>query len=86
MKAYFEKTNGNNLVIITDGKTAKIFDGAPDGIFEGIDLYTENTVEELKKFFTKEGLNEYDEIHCENEVNFEDIAEELETAEQVFER
>lgn len=28
MKIYFAKTNGNNLVIITDGKTAKIFDGA----------------------------------------------------------
>ena len=28
MKIYFEETNGNNLVIITDGKTAKIFDAA----------------------------------------------------------
>ncbi|RZT00885.1 hypothetical protein [Cuneatibacter caecimuris] len=86
MKIYLEKTNGNNLVIITDGKTAKIFDGAPTGTFEGVDLYTENTVEELKKFFAETELNEYNEIHCENEVNFEDIAEELETAEQVLER
>lgn len=26
MKIYFEKTNGNNKVIFTDGKTAKVFE------------------------------------------------------------
>jgi hypothetical protein len=34
MKIYFEKTNGNNKVIFTDGKTAKVFDGAPTGRFK----------------------------------------------------
>ncbi len=51
MKVFFEETNGNNLVIITDGATAKIYDCAPSGIFEGIDLYTETTAEDLKKHF-----------------------------------
>lgn len=39
MKIYFEKTNGNNKVIFTDGKTAKVFDGAPTGRVDGVDLY-----------------------------------------------
>ena len=51
MKIYFEKTNGNNLVIITDGETAKVFDAAPSGIYEGIDLYADDAVELLKNHF-----------------------------------
>lgn len=86
MKIYFEKTNGNNLVIITDGQTAKIFDGAPTGTFEGIDIYAENAETELKRLFAEEEPNEYEEIYSENEVAYEDIAEELETAELVAER
>lgn len=39
MKIYFEKTNGNNKVIFTDGKTAKVFDGAPTGRVDGVNLY-----------------------------------------------
>lgn len=49
MKIYFEKTNGNNLVIITDGETAKIFDVAPSGIYEGVDLYTEDAADQLRR-------------------------------------
>lgn len=45
MKIYFEETNGNNLVIITDGETAKVFDAAPSGIYEGVDLYADDAVE-----------------------------------------
>ena len=47
MKIYFEKTNGNNKVIFTDGKTAKVFDGAPTGRVDGVDLYGENAAEEM---------------------------------------
>lgn len=53
MKVFFEETNGNNLVIITDGATAKIYDCAPSGIFEGIDLYTETTAEEPQEAFLR---------------------------------
>ena len=42
MKVYFAKTDGGNQVIMTDGETAKIFDAAPTGVFEGIDLYAED--------------------------------------------
>ena len=45
MKIYFEETNGSNLVIITDGETAKIFGAAPSGIYEGVDLYDQDAAD-----------------------------------------
>lgn len=51
MKIYFEETNGSNLVIITDGKTAKVFDAAPSGIYEGIDLYADDAAELILESF-----------------------------------
>ena len=53
MKIYFEKTDGSNMVIITDGETAKVFDAAPSGIYEGIDLYASDAAELLKNLFKK---------------------------------
>ena len=91
MKIYFEKTNGNNLVIITDGETAKIYDGSPSGIYEGVDLYADDTAEKLKEHFTaleKDGsLNYFRDIGAEDEIPFVDIANELEEtgAELIFE-
>ena len=89
MKIYFEKTNGNNLVIITDGETAKIFDAAPSGIYEGVDLYTENAADQLRARFQgleEDGkLNDFNEIYIPNEMPVEELAEELEVAELVFE-
>lgn len=89
MKVFFEETNGNNLVIITNGVTAKIYDCAPDGFFEGIDLYTETTAEDLKKHFTKLAeigeLAEFEDMHSDNEMSFDEIKEELEESELIFE-
>lgn len=89
MKIYFEKTNGSNLVIMTNEETAKIFDAAPSGIFEGIDLYTDDAVDQLRKHFSdleESGeLNGYNEIYSDNEVDFSDILPELEEATLVFE-
>lgn len=89
MKIYFEKTNGNNLVIITDGETAKIFDGAPSGTYEGVDLYTEDAAdrlrEELQKWAAAGELNNFNDMYSPNEMPLEDLAEELEAAELVFE-
>lgn len=89
MKIYFEKTNGNNLVIITDGETAKIFDAAPSGIYEGVDLYVEDAAEQLREKFRaleEAGeLNDFDDIYSPEEMPLEDLAEELEGAELVFE-
>ena len=89
MKIYFEKTNGNNLVIITDGETAKVFDAAPSGIYEGVDLYDQDASEQLRERFREleeaGELNEFNEIYSSDEMPVEDLAEELEVAELVFE-
>ena len=90
MKIYFEETNGNNLVVITDGKTAKIFDAAPSGIYEGVDLYAEDAVDQLRARFRELDeageLNDYSDIYSPDEIPLEDLAEELEGAELVFEK
>ena len=90
MKIYFKKTNGNNLVIITDGETAKIFDAAPTGIYEGVDLYAEDAADQLRaKFRALEEsgeLNNFDDIYSPEEMPVEELAEELEAAELVFEK
>ena len=90
MKIYFEKTNGNNLVIITDGETAKIFNAAPSGIYEGVDLYDQDASEQLRERFREleeaGELNEFDDIYSPDEMPVEELAEELEGAELVFEK
>lgn len=90
MKIYFEKTNGNNLVIFTDGETAKVFDAAPTGIFDGVDLYAEDAEEQLKARFQEleeaGELNDYNDIYSPDEMPVEELAEELEGAELVFEK
>lgn len=89
MRVFFEETNGNNLVIITDGVAAKIYDCAPTGIFEGIDLYAETTAEDLKKHFAKLAeageLADFEDMHSDNEMSFGEIEEELEESELIFE-
>lgn len=89
MKVFFEKTNGNHLVIITDGVMAKIYDCAPDGIFEGVDLYTETTAEDLKKHFeelVESGeLADFADMHSDNEISFFEIEEELKESELIYE-
>lgn len=90
MKIYFEETNGNNLVVITDGKTAKIFDAAPTGIYSGVDLYTEDAADQLRARFQgleEAGeLNDFNDIYSPDEMPVEELAEELEGAELVFEK
>ena len=90
MKIYFEKTNGNNLVIITDGETVKIFDAAPSGVYEGVDLYADDAADQLRARFRgleESGeLNEFDDIYSPEEMPVEELAEELEAAELVFEK
>lgn len=88
MKVYFMITEGGNNVVITDGETAKVYDAAPTGIFEGIDLYADDAADQIKDHFEKlyesGELNGYNEMYSENEVDFEDIEEELEDATLVF--
>ena len=89
MKVYFERTEGNNLVIITDGENAKVFDAAPSGIYEGVDLYAEDAADQLREklqALEESGeLNGFNDIYSPDEMPLEDLAEELEAAELVFE-
>lgn len=88
MKIYFEKTNGNNLVIVTNGETAKIFDAAPSGIYEGVDLYAEDAADQIRARFRaleESGeLNDFNDMYSPDEMPLEDLAEELEEAVLVF--
>ena len=81
MKIYFEKTNGNNLVIITDGETAKIIDAAPTGIYESVDLYAEDATDQLRERFREleesGKLNDFDDIYSPDEMPFESVKYEI---------
>ncbi len=91
MKVYLEKTDSDNNVIITNGEMAKIFNGAPDGTYEGVDLYADNAADLLAQGFKELDengeLQDFDNIYGLNEVLFKDIKEELEAyaAELIFE-
>ena len=88
MKAYFLESNGCNFVIITNGIGAKVYNGAPDGRYDGIDIYAENAAEELRKSFSEleeaGELSSYWELYSDNEVEYPDIEPELENAELVY--
>ena len=90
MKIYFERTNGNNLVIAAEGRSAKIYDAAPSGIYAGVDLYAEDAADQLREKFREleesGELNDFNDIYSSDEMPLEDLAEELEGAELVFEK
>lgn len=90
MKIYFKKTNGNNLVIITNGKIAKIFDAAPSGIYEGVDLYEENAADRLREKFRmleqSGDINDFNDIYSPEEMPACELTEELDDADLVFEK
>ena len=91
MKIYFEKTNGDNIVIATDGQTAKVFNGAPDGLFADVDLYADDAVDLLKSRLQELDaageLNGYNDMYSPNEMEYEEIKEELEeSAELIFDK
>lgn len=79
MKVYFKKTNGNNLVIIAEGINAKIYDAAPSGFYDGVDLYAEDAAEQLRGKF--QALDEAGELNGFDEM----CGEEVEIGNQLFE-
>ncbi len=91
MKIYLLRTNAYNAVVITDGKTAKIFDGAPTGYFAGVDLYAPDAEAKLRKRYADAELNgtienDYYSIYSDCEVPASEIAAELENLEPIYER
>lgn len=71
MKIYFDRTNGNNLVIAAEGRSAKIYDAAPSGIYAGVDLYADDAAEQLRKKFAE--LDEADELSDFDDLGGEEI-------------
>ena len=71
MEVYFLKTNGNNLVIAIEERYAKIYDAAPSGIYEGVDLYTENAVDLLREKYRS--LDEAGELNDFSDLGGEEI-------------
>ena len=71
MKAYFVKTNGNNLVVMAEGRNAKIYDAAPSGIYEGVDLYAEDAAEQLREKF--QALDDADELNSFDNMDGEEV-------------
>lgn len=90
MKIYFERTNGNNLVIATENGIAKIYDAAPSGIFEGVDLCAEDAADQLRDRFralSESGdLNDFSDWCGGDEAEIgPELIEELEEADLVYE-
>ena len=88
MKIYFERTNGNNLVIAAEGRNAKIYDGAPSGIYAGVDLYADDAADQLRARFQEldeaDELSDFDELGGEEIEIGHDLFEELADAKLVF--
>ena len=76
-KVYFFRTDADNNVAITDGNRVKIFNGAPTGIYDGIDLYSDTAADDLRNHFAEMAENgelaDYDDIFAENEIEYADF-------------
>jgi hypothetical protein len=86
MKVYFENNNAFRNVIFTDGETAKIFNGAGDGKFDGIYLYgdIDQVIEQLKQYFMEVDLNDYDEINGDLTVDYDELADEINSMVEIY--
>ena len=86
MKIYFEATNAYNNVIFTDGENAKVFNGVPNGMFEGVDLYGDDAVQQLKDFYREAAesgeINDFDEITGGDEIELDEL--DLSDAEMIY--
>lgn len=79
MYVYLVKTNGNNMVVFTDGETAKCFDCATNGKFANIDIYSDNAASDLTKYFTScEFVDyDYDDIYSPTEISYDEFVREV---------
>lgn len=71
MKVYFLETSGNNAVVVAEGRSAKIYDASPSGIYEGVDLYADDAAEQLRKKFAE--LDDADELNSFSELGGEEV-------------
>lgn len=79
MKIYLVETNGNNMVVFTEGETAKCYDCAPTGMFADVDIYSDSAELDLTKYFAESDflkLVSYYDLYSSNEIMYEDFMEE----------
>ncbi len=75
-KVYLCKSVDYNFIIITDGETAKFFNGK-NGYYCGIDLYSEEAEIKLYNFFKDlyelNCVNDYENIFCSEVFSYTDV-------------
>ena len=81
MRVYLQKEN-RVLVFVED--QAKIYDSAPTGYFEGVDLYAEDAEDKLRELFS--GLEKSGELNSFWEIGIleEDFTRELQDEMEEF--
>lgn len=77
---YFVKTNSHNAVVYAANGKGKMFDGAPTGIWNGVDLCADDAAAQLKKLdyendFSEMPGDEFDFSPYADDVSCEVIAE-----------
>lgn len=88
MKAYLVRKNENNFVVITEKGIAKIFNCAPDGKFEEIDLYEDESEIKLQEHFNKvledDPLFYFSDIIGDDEMDSKQLFDDLEEDSRVI--
>lgn len=82
MKVYMEKEN--RALVFVEEDQVKIYDSAPTGMYNGIDLYAENASDKLTELFA--GLEESGELSSFWEIGIqeEDYTQELQDEMEEF--
>ena len=79
MKVYLLETDDYNAVVFTDGETAKVKHTDDYGNVDGVDLYNENAINNLRKIYMKlwdsNRMNSYDEIYTDTTLDEEQTEE-----------
>ena len=57
ISVYLLKTDAYNMVVITDGEIAKLYDCVPDGMFNGIDIYSPLALLQISCYFCHSEFN-----------------------------
>ena len=85
MKIYFS----NNCIVFVEGYDVKWTEGTIPGYYDGIDLYEENALANLRQSFEEKvkagNLSDFWEIYCPNEGELDDdFRRELEEADLIY--
>lgn len=82
MRVYLQKEN--RVLVFVEEDQVKIYDSAPTGYFEGVDLYAEDAEDKLRELFA--GLEKSGELNSFWEIGIleEDFTQELQDEMEEF--